>query len=64
MTAESVIVEEVRRRRSELSQRHGHDVRTYAEHIRKLQAEHAERLVSQVTVVPSAEDTEKSGNAG
>jgi len=63
MTGESAIVAEVRHRRSELSQKYGHDLGKYGEHLRRLQSEHAPRLVSQVTVVPSDEATEPD-NAG
>ena len=64
MTIESAIVAEVRRRRSELSQAYGHDLTKYGEHLRTLQSEHAGRLVSQVTIVPSDPTTRKPGNAG
>ena len=64
MTGESAIVAEIRRRRSELSRRYGHDLARYEEHLREVQREYAGRLVSQVTVVPSDEATEKPGNAG
>jgi DNA-directed RNA polymerase subunit F len=53
MTADSTIVEEVRRRRSALSAQFEHDVYKYAEHLRQIQAENASRVVSQLTVVPS-----------
>jgi hypothetical protein len=53
MNADSVIVEEVRRRRSELSAQYGHDLRKYVEHLRQIQAENASRVVSQRTVVRS-----------
>jgi len=59
MNADSVIVEEVRRRRSELSAQYGHDFQKYAEHLRQIQAENASRVVSQRTVVRST----KTGGA-
>ncbi len=51
MTTESVIVQEVRRRAMECSARSGHDLQEYAKHLRKIQAECTERLVSQRRVV-------------
>ncbi len=55
MDADSPIVEEVRRRRHELSERFGHDLRKYGEHLREVEKEYQDRLVSQVTVVRSPE---------
>jgi len=60
MTADSAIVEEVRQRRSALSARFEHDVYKYAEHLRKIQAENASRVVGQLTVVASM----RTGDAG
>ncbi len=54
MSAESPIVEEVRRRAMAISEQYGHDLRRYAEHLRQIQAENASRVVSQRTVVRPA----------
>jgi hypothetical protein len=60
MSADSPIVEEVRRRRHEISQRYGHDLQRYAEHLREIEEKHRDRIVSQVTVVrPPAGDEGK-----
>lgn len=53
MTADSPIVEEVRRRAMELSARFDHDLTKYAAHLRELQAKHQARVVNQVTVIRS-----------
>ena len=53
MNADSVIVEEVRRRAMAISAKYGHDLQKYAEHLRQIQAENASRVVSQRTVVRS-----------
>ncbi len=55
MSSDSPIVDEVRRRRQELSERYGHDLRRYAEHLREIETRNAVRVVSQVTVVRPAE---------
>lgn len=55
MSSDSAIVDEVRRRRQELSERYGHDLRRYAEHLRELESQHAARVVSQLTVVRPAD---------
>ena len=47
------IVDEVRRRAMELSARYDHDLHKYAEHLRELEAKYADRVVNQITVVPS-----------
>ena len=52
MTSDSEIVEEVRKRRREISERHGHDLKTYAKHLKEIEQAHRGRLVSQITVVP------------
>ena len=53
MTADSVIVEEVRERRHRLSEQFGHDVKAYARHLKNIEDKHRGRVVSQVTVVPA-----------
>jgi hypothetical protein len=51
MTSDSPIVEEVRRRRAEISTQFGDDLDRFGEHLRELQEQYRDRLVSQVTVV-------------
>ena len=53
MSFDSPIVEEVRKRRCELSERFGHDLRAYYEHLQEVQAKYRSRIVSQITVIPS-----------
>jgi len=53
MKADSSIVEEVRARAERLSERFDHDLKKYAAHLKEIEAAHRDRLVSQVTVVPS-----------
>lgn len=50
------IVEEVRRRRHEISEEYAHDVRRYGRHLQETQERFADRLVDQITVVRSAGD--------
>lgn len=61
MSADSPIVDEVRRRRHEISERFGHDLMRYAEHLKEIEAQHRDRVVSQVTVVAprSADELER-----
>jgi len=54
MTGDSPIVEEVRERRRILSERYGHDLQKYYEHLRELQSQYASRLVNQLTVIRSS----------
>ena len=51
MRADSLIVEEVRKRRSELSERFRHDIHAYYEHLREVQDKYQSRIVNQLTVV-------------
>jgi hypothetical protein len=62
MSADSPIVEEVRKRRCEISERFGHDLEAYCKHLREEQAKHTSRVVDQVTIVRShqAEDEGKT----
>lgn len=53
MSADSPIVQEVRRRRHEISARYDHDLDKYFDHLLELQQQYRERLVDQVTVVKS-----------
>jgi hypothetical protein len=58
---DSSIVEEVRRRRHELSERYGHDLRAYVRHLKEIEDQYRERVVSQVTVVaPRQADTRQA----
>jgi hypothetical protein len=51
MSADSPIVEEVRRRRDEISRQYDDDLRKYGEHLREVQQQHRDRVVDQITVV-------------
>lgn len=51
MSSDGPIVDEVRRRRGEISTRFGDDLDRYGEHIRELQDQYRDRLVNQITVV-------------
>lgn len=52
MSSDSPIVEEVRRRRHEISERFGHDLQAYYHHLKELEEKYRDRVVSQITVVP------------
>ncbi len=58
MKADTSIVEEVRSRRRQISERFGHDLRAYTRHLREIQEKSRDRnpIVNQVTVV-SRENT-------
>jgi hypothetical protein len=58
MTADSPIVEEVRRRRMEISARFDHDLEKYLTHLRHIEHQCQERVVSQVTVIRPASAVE------
>jgi hypothetical protein len=62
MKADSPIVEEVRRRRMEISARFDHDLEKYAAHLKEIERQCQDRVVSQVRVirVPSAVEPIKS----
>ena len=53
MTSDSSLVDEIRQRRHEISERFGHDLRKFCQHIMEAQQKHKDRLVDQVTVVKS-----------
>jgi phosphoserine phosphatase len=53
MKADSPIVEEVRRRRMEISARFDHDLEKYAAHLKEIQRQYQDRVVNQVTVIRS-----------
>ena len=53
MSSDGPIVDEVRRRRAEISARYGDDLDRYGQHLREIQGQYRDRLVSQVTVVPA-----------
>jgi hypothetical protein len=55
------IVDEVRRRRSEISARFGDDLDRYVDHLLELQEQYRDRLVSQITVVPAEPKPENRG---
>jgi len=54
VSSDSPIVEEVRRRRRELSARFEDDVREYVDHLRKIEMKHQSRVVDQVAVIRSS----------
>jgi len=62
MKSDSPIVEEVRRRRMEISARFDHDLEKYLAHLRDIERDCQDRVVSQVTVIrpPSAAESAKS----
>lgn len=60
MSADSPIVDEVRRRASEISKRHEDDLRRYADHLKDLQSQFQTQLVNQITVVPAAKRPEQT----
>jgi len=47
----SPIVEEVRRRRMEISTRFDHDLEKYMAHLREIERQCGERVVSQLTII-------------
>ncbi len=53
MNTDSPIVEEVRERRRQLSERFDNDLRKYGEHLREVQEKFQSRVVDQITVVRS-----------
>jgi hypothetical protein len=58
MKADSPIVEEVRRRRMEISARFDHDLEKYLTHLRDIEKQNRGRVVSQVTVIRPASPTQ------
>ena len=53
MAGDSPIVDEVRKRRYEISERFGHDLDAYCKHLREEEAKHRSRIVDQLTSVRS-----------
>ena len=54
MSTENAIVDEVRRRAIEISERYGHDLKAYAAHLKEIESLCVERTVGQVRVVRDA----------
>jgi hypothetical protein len=54
MTEDSVIVQEVRQRAAQISERFGHDLHKYCEYLREQEKKHPEKMVDQIAVVQSA----------
>jgi hypothetical protein len=54
MKAESPIVEEVRRRRMEISARFDHNLEKYVAHLKEIERQCQDRVVNQVTVIRAA----------
>jgi hypothetical protein len=52
MSTDGPIVDEVRRRRTEISARFDDDLERYCQHLLEVQEKLKDRLVSQITVVP------------
>ncbi len=63
MSSDGPIVEEVRRRRCEISSRFDDDIDLYGKHIQELQQKYRHRLVSQITVVPARPQVAPRGPA-
>lgn len=53
MDSDSVIAQEVRQRRNDISERFGDDLARYAQHLQAIQVEFVDRVVDQVSVVKS-----------
>ena len=51
MTSDSPIVEEVRRRRMEISARFDHDLERYIAHLKEVERRYQDRVVNQFTVI-------------
>jgi hypothetical protein len=51
VNSDGPIVDDVRRRRVEISSRFEDDLDRYFEHIRELQEQHPDRLVNQISIV-------------
>lgn len=51
MSADSPIVAEVRQRAMEISARFDHDLEKYAVHLKEIERQYQDRVVSQITVV-------------
>ena len=62
MVVDSPIVEEVRERADRISERFGHDLEAYLEHLQELGKTHKSRVVSQVTVVPGREQSNRTAS--
>lgn len=60
MKADSDIVEEVRRRASEISKRFGDDLYAYGRHLREQEKKRGSRVVSQVTVVRADQEAQRA----
>ncbi|MEK7732008.1 MAG: hypothetical protein AAB363_09150 [Planctomycetota bacterium] len=55
MKTDSPIVDEVRKRAQEISERYGHDLRAYARHLKEIEDRYRSRVVNQITVVAARE---------
>ena len=56
MNSDGPIVDEVRKRRREISERFGHDIYAYGRYLKELEKINRDRVVSQVTVVAPRSD--------
>jgi hypothetical protein len=63
--SDSPVVDEVRRRRGELSRRFDDDLEAFGRHLMEYQRRFQDRLVSQITVVPAPNrDTREQAQSG
>ncbi|MFQ5411664.1 MAG: hypothetical protein ACE5EC_05180 [Phycisphaerae bacterium] len=60
MSKDSPIVDEVRRRRHKISEKFGHDLRKYGEHLMELQKEYQDRLVDRDTIAKFRDEDQDS----
>lgn len=58
-STDSPIVQEVRERRHQISERFGHDLQAYYRHLKEIEQKHRNRVVSQITVVPPKDRPQK-----
>ena len=57
MNTESEIVDDVRRRATEISEHYGHDLKAYAAHLKDIENQYSDRTVGQLRVI---RDTKKA----
>lgn len=51
MNSEGAIIDDVRRRATEISERYGHDLKAYAAHLKDIENQNSTRTVGQFRVV-------------
>ena len=62
MKTESTIVDDVRRRALQISERYGHDLKAYATHLKEIEGQHPDRTVGQICVVRNAATTREGSH--